>query len=440
MSEPPSKTVTLPNGLRCLFIDVPGELFFSGLYVKCGFDDETDATLQAAHFLEHLNAAFTSSKYPDSKRISAFFDRYGVRSNASTDDKESTYWMEGPVVRANKLLDIFVRSVCDFQIDGTIVPQEARAVMQELRDSWKNDVWYAANQGTAELLYKGHIRDRDADAHINNVRDNLQHKPQALLDFRKKFYVPAGMVWVVSGPLATLDPLMKRSMRRLGGMPRTTRPAYPALTHVPVSTEYVIRTARVTSARVTVIYKIPIVGSHIERVEALMLLKFVFTRGFSSRLMRRLRTQLGLVYGARVVVSVDECQPEFSTVRFETTCKPDLGVARQIVGEMLSLMSKPLSADELSRLKLANDVDCSRRSYDLSPTKVANECASRFLWTGQCVPYRKLFGMRSELLAKGGVQAVHGMVQSTNPIVVIALPPVATSVEDGGAAMAASSS
>ena len=66
----------------------------------------------------------------------------------------------------------------------------------------------------------------------------------------------------------------------------------------------------------------------------------------------------------------------------------------------MSGSKRSCSADELSRLKLANDVDCSRRSYDLSPTKVANECASRFLWTGQCVPYRKLF----ENIYRGGEQ------------------------------------
>ena len=40
---------TLKNGIRCASVNLPGDLAFVGMFIKCGMDDETDETLQCAH-------------------------------------------------------------------------------------------------------------------------------------------------------------------------------------------------------------------------------------------------------------------------------------------------------------------------------------------------------------------------------------------------------
>ncbi len=58
------------NGFKVVFINnrsTNKDIFYCYLYVLTGTLQENKKTLEYQHFLEHMNAFFTSEKYPNGK-------------------------------------------------------------------------------------------------------------------------------------------------------------------------------------------------------------------------------------------------------------------------------------------------------------------------------------------------------------------------------------
>lgn len=411
------QTTLLENGLRCLLIDTPGDIFFTGMYLKCGFDDETKDTLQAAHYLEHLNAAFTSSKYPDAQYVSSVFDSVGVQSNASTANKESTYWFSGPVSHANALLDIFTQSIIDFQLDRKILSQEANAVREELKNSWKNNTWYEANTFLDSLMYPQHIRAENADAHIANV-SRLEKDPEKLLSFRAKWYTPDVMAWVLAGPLQRLpyaDTIQKLSTIRSDSAPR--RIEYTSAVSKPPGI-YRCTVPSVSSTRITIIIPVRITAKDTAERQRILFLRRILAGGFSSRFIKRLRTELGIVYSVSVHMYVDETQPEFSYLKIQTTTSKEK--TQHFITEVTELLKPDVLEKEFEKLVNLNESNFSRRKYDSSPQSIAEELASDFLWTDKHLTFFDLHAMRQKMLQAKDVTI---SVLHKSPLILIADPP-----------------
>ena len=88
----------LSNELEIMAIEKPNtSLFLIEMIVKVGssvlFQNKDE--IECAHFLEHFNARFTSTKYPDYKENIHKFDFNGITYNASTSDEETYIYIYG---------------------------------------------------------------------------------------------------------------------------------------------------------------------------------------------------------------------------------------------------------------------------------------------------------------------------------------------------------
>lgn len=371
---------TLHNGLRYLYINRPGGLFYCGMYVKCGEDDETDETLEIAHYLEHLGSMFTSAKYPSSTEINATFDNIGVQTNASTGNKQTDYYMEGPVASAGHLLDIFTSSFADFQVDEKLVHQEASAVRHELRENWLNQPWSDADEKLKQVTYGNHIRAISTKRHLENV-SALEDDISKVLEFRRRMYTSDRMAWIVAGPWddPEFSDAVTNGAARLEGCTRSDpRLQYHVASRPSGDRAYLIALHDVNSTRVTIRYELPYNGSNRVAMETVRHVVRLLSDGFSSRLMKRLRVELGLVYDIEMLVDVDAEQEDLSYLTIQTTCDP--GAAHKIIDEVCKATQAEVSSDERTKLVHGAWRDRCERMYDHSPGRAVMETADIFLW------------------------------------------------------------
>lgn len=100
---------------------------------------------------------------------------------------------------------------------------------------------------------------------------------------------------------------------------------------------------------------------------AMQLARLVLGAGFASRLMHRLRVELGLVYSVAVEVYCDEEDPDLTTFQLDTTCDAAEETVRLVAEEMVRLTATPPTAEERERLQALVTRDVAKRAYDASP-------------------------------------------------------------------------
>jgi predicted Zn-dependent peptidase len=105
MNEKP-QTITLSNGLTCLFAPVAGlqSITVLGL-VKAGTRYETPVNNGISHFLEHMVFKGTQ-KYEKAMDISAAVDEVGGVLNAFTDKEHTGYYVKSAVESADTAFDV----------------------------------------------------------------------------------------------------------------------------------------------------------------------------------------------------------------------------------------------------------------------------------------------------------------------------------------------
>ena len=173
----------LSNELEIMAIEKPNtSLFLIEMIVKVGssvlFQNKDE--IECAHFLEHFNARFTSTKYPNYKENIHKFDFNGITYNASTSDEETRYWLYGHKDNKELILDILLNSYADFKIDEASLEQEREAIINELYMSKSN--YDKNNYNNLTKIYKYSY---DIDDRINSTKTMTIKK---LKNFRDKYY------------------------------------------------------------------------------------------------------------------------------------------------------------------------------------------------------------------------------------------------------------
>jgi predicted Zn-dependent peptidase len=372
-----AETRTLSNGLRVLERELPGPVFHVRAAVRVGFDDEDPSTLQAAHFLEHMLAKYTSSRYPSGKKNAAFLAKRGATTNASTGAWTTDYFVEAPVTEASQVLRLVTPALCDFQIDQTAVANEGNSVREELKMRWIDDVFFDGEKEAARWMYGDHVRAQSGEAHIANV-ERLVEDPSILTQFYRTHYSPRRMVLIVVGPLSTLRPMLTRMYAKLSALPPGGSHVRPAPAVLPDVATRTFEAPKATSLKVELRWPLATLHGDLARQADALVAQRVLSGSMDSRLMRVLRTQHGMVYGLRLHATFDRHDPALSCVTFETTCRPADGA--RLVEHVLREVGKPISKHEAQRVRMGLRRALMHREYALSPSRVAEELQTDWLW------------------------------------------------------------
>ena len=358
----------LDNGAKYVETHVPGELIYIEVFINVGWDDESDQTNGICHFLEHMNASFTSHKYPNASENRKKFDNYGVNTNAYTSSKTCGYHLEVHCRKSLEIVDLFMQSIVDYKLDESILTEEANAIRNELNSGYVDSAWYDFETTWDKTCFRDHIRAIEIKEQVKNV-DHLLNNSHMLLEWRTNYYCPCEMTVSIAGDpeceqWQDIRTLVIDFMGRLQDSPSRINRSY--ISPSP-SGRQDIHLDKVTSSKVRFLYHIPITCNDHHAKLCADIWRKVIVKGLSSRLYKLRYENDGMIYGIRVKLLIDNNQTRMSGMYIETTCKPihvDM-VCKRIQEELMY----PPTQDELERVKNAMVVENAGIDYVQSVSK-----------------------------------------------------------------------
>ena len=393
--EPPTmlKAKFKSNGLRVLLVPTKCETFDIQLLMKVGTFSENDKQFEFAHFLEHLNAQFTSKKWPTQHQVISKIESFGVEWNAFTASRYTGYYIKGSCShdwndashKIWELLDIMGESYFNFEIDEEIFMQEVNAVKQEL-SGYASSANSIIGETQNQQMYPGHSASVTIEQRLenmtNNAKDTLKFK-RKILEFRNRYYGPKNSLLTIAVPIhskktaetelrAFWSTLKQSVWKSLWKTQEVSISASDIILFKPVSSAPPSQSKRKTSStavatsiaqvssgadvRSTILVSMKIHNVIHENRTAKVAFKFIcflLSSGFDSRLIKKLRTERGLIYSVYAYADYDRYDPNLNVLTVQTSCdsKDAVETHELIVEQLKELASK---ADEITNEQLAS--------------------------------------------------------------------------------------
>lgn len=280
----------LPNGLTIIAEQMPVEAVNLSLWVNVGSAVESDAINGMAHFLEHM--VFKGTQRLGSGEFEQLIEERGAVTNAATSQDYTHYYITTAPKDFAKLapLQIDVVTNCTIPDDG--FERERSVVLEEIRRSEDNPrrrTFQRAMQTAFEQLpYRRPV--------IGPAAVISQLQPQQMRDFHAKWYQPHAIAAVAVGnlPVEQLIEVVADGFSQADNSSRTPQPLHhpePPFSEI-VRQEYVDESLQ--QARLMMIWRVPGL-MQLEQTYALDVLAAILGQGRTSRLVRHLREETGLV-------------------------------------------------------------------------------------------------------------------------------------------------
>lgn len=362
-----------PNGLRLLTIEMPHLHSAEMLcYVGVGSRYEDLAEGGISHFLEHMLFRGTED-YPGSLCLEAAFESIGGAVNASTDAETTCYHTRFHPDRLDLCAQLFASLLRRPLLQGIEI--ERRIIMEEALEDY-NEQGEEINPDnlTSRLLWPGHPLSQPTIG----TRDSLAAITIAsLLKHHQKFYTPQNTVIAIAGALrhsAAQQAIAAAFGDWEGGGAPQPQPwndpdegaGKPEIVWIHESDSQVA---------IQLAFRLP--GRTDGRQMDLRILRRLLTGGGTSRLILRLREELGLTYSVDTALSLFA---ESGCLSIDLAVAPEnlLRAVQELLLTLEEIRSTAISPAELERLKVGYlyDLDFSQDHTD--------EMATRYGWGEIC--------------------------------------------------------
>lgn len=286
----------LSNGLSFIHVPASGndDRFFLSCIIKAGSASELDSQSGIAHFLEHM--MFRGSKrFPTFGGLAEAFEWLGGEWNAATGHEYTEYIYSGVQRHALEAIDLFFEfldepALRDIEVERQIILRELHGELNEFGIStdvaqhigalvWPNQPLARPIIGTPETLAK--IDDR------------------ALRNFRSRWYQPENMALCVIGGTSAMADLAAKKFENYrpsrGDTPAPVLTKSAGIESLPAGLPSAC-VAENSDNEYQFQMSFKSHGQWHEMAPVYDVLIRLLSDGFSSRLPRRIREQLGLVY------------------------------------------------------------------------------------------------------------------------------------------------
>lgn len=364
-------TRRLANGMLAVHVPDPDtDAFTVGVTVRCGTRVETARESGVSHFLEHV--LFRGSEnHPTHAGLASEFEWLGGDWNAATGHESTEYSYAGIRATATEAVELFAEflerpRLGDVDVERAVILREIDGETNEYGHSTDPDL-----HALSELW-----PDTGLARPILGTPDSLARLDRAALSaWRDRHYVPANLaVWAAGGEAGdgTLD-LLERTF----GDHRAAFAGAPATAHPPLPPARGGRVRQVEDGdnEYEVLLAFPCDGDAAEDAPVRRVLARILSDGFASRLPRRLREELGLVYDVTAGTAHLSDAGTFdvhASVRLEQFDT----FFGELYAELRGLAERGPDGDETARAVLRASVD-----LDLTPTD-PEPAASRLAWDG----------------------------------------------------------
>ncbi|MEH1942790.1 MAG: pitrilysin family protein [Nostoc sp.] len=303
----------LPNGLTIIAEQMPVEAVNLNLWIKVGSAVESDAINGMAHFLEHM--IFKGTERLASGEFERRIEERGAVTNAATSQDYTHYYITTAPKDFAELAPLQIDVVSNASIPDDAFERERLVVLEEIRRSEDNPQRRTFRR-VMETAYS-ELPYRRAVLGPESVIAEL--KPQQMRDFHTSWYQPQSITAVAVGnlPVEELIAIVAEGFTDAINRVSTHSPVQtrliPSLPTEPPFTEIVRREfvdESLQQARLVMLWRVPGMVQ-LERTYGLDVLAGILGHGRTSRLVRDLREERGLVSSISVSNMSNQLQGTF---------------------------------------------------------------------------------------------------------------------------------
>lgn len=336
---------TLSNGLEVYVKeDHARKVAAIQLWVMVGSADEEPSERGLSHLLEHM--AFKGTERRDVGKIAAEVEALGGEINAYTSWDETVYYITAPSTEVNQALDILTDAVLKPKIDPTELAKEKQVVLEEILESEERP-----ERKASKLLMKTVFTKSPYQYPIIGFKDTVEKiSREDIVSFRKKWYVPENMFFLIVGDVDTnkLLPELEKLTEWLKptGFFRPPRAVEPPQKEIRTVS---LRDNNSRETRLHMAFHIPAIKAN--DVNALDLVGDILGARDSSRLVKTLKKDKALVNSISAYALTPK-DPGIMVISATLDAQNLEIVTRTIMEEISRLASENPSKDELERAKV----------------------------------------------------------------------------------------
>lgn len=344
--EMPVEKFVLENGLTVLLHEdhtVPMVSYHT--WYKVGSRDEKEGITGSAHMLEHM--MFQGAKKYTGKQLQKLMDENGVEWNAFTTNDYTGFYMNLPSSKLELIMDVEYDRMSSLALDPKNLLSEREVVKEERRMRIDNSPFGMLREMTMSTVFR---KSNYRWPVIGWMKDIEGYNVETLRRFYETFYVPNNAVLVIAGDFDT-GKVKKMVQSYYGKLPSKPLPPREDVKEPEQKVQYnsVVR-KDVQSTSFNVAFQ----GASVSDPDmyALDLAATALGTGSSSRLYRR------LVYQKQTAASAYASHYSLQNggvFSVGVTMRPGLDkteTLEAVYNEIYKLKSKPLSSEELRKVKV----------------------------------------------------------------------------------------
>lgn len=363
------------NGLRLVVVPMPHLHSVEMVcYVGVGGRNESAETAGISHMVEHMLFRGNGA-YSDSLALERAFEAVGGGGNASTDVETTCFFSRihpEKVVQGTELFAHLLRSPIwrDLELERRIILEEAREDLNERGEIVDPDTL------TNALLWPGSPLGQPL---IGTTQTIAGLQREDLAGYHRSFYTPDNTVVVMAGRVEPERALqaVEAVFADWSGQSTKHEAVLPPAPSGPLSSWVHDSDSQVS---LQLALRLPW-GRHHDHATALRLWRRILSWGGGSRLMLRLREELGLTYHVEANLHL---LADTGSLTIDLAVRPDnLAPAfDEILGQLRRMLDEPVGQEELARILRGY-------RYDLDYSRdLPEEMAVRYGW-GELVGFRR---------------------------------------------------
>ena len=325
-------------------------------FILSGYMNETRANAGIGHLLEHV---LGDSWKKCNNDCAQYWGSRGIVSNAYTEETAINYHVEALEKDSEEIIEYIIKITTSPQITNCRIEKEKMAVKQELQREMNEPTWKITN-AFAQTIFS-HVGLKNSGNLPLQIKNLKKFNKKTLVDFCKKVYTPKNIIFIVSGSFQKKNVLHVFNKFLPTGRKSGGKNIHPhVLSNITKSTTTFIKDGTASVAEICLGFSVRIYPWE-KDIAYYPLIADILTEGMHSLFMRRLRTELELIYN--IYVSIDT-SISGTQVLIETTGK-EKNVAT-IINNIKDILQNICKGDledvQLSRAKdiflIKDEKDC----------------------------------------------------------------------------------
>lgn len=335
----PKKTV-FKNGLTLITVPIKNSTTVTTeVFVETGSKYETSRQAGLSHFLEHMCFKGTHRR-PTSEIIAKELDELGAQYNAYTSTELTAYYVKGKSEHTDKFIDVLADMYLNSVFDKNELEKEKGVILQEI------NLYQDKPERIASILFnQTAYGDQPAGRPVIGTKETTQSfEPEDFKRYRDSHYVAKATTVVVAGGINHKEVVrsVSKHFSSINKAKRATK------NRVNIKRGLSVGVYAKDTDQTHIVFGVRSFPYGHKNNVSLSLISSILSSGFSSRLVLKMREELGICY---YVHSTNDPSTDHGDFSISSGVDPKrLNVAiSAIADEMRRLASEEVSKKELAK-------------------------------------------------------------------------------------------